>query len=147
MADSTQTKKCAVKDAHGSQFNPPTKEWSDKLDRVLYSADDIQKRVKEMGAQISKDYGEGEQLLVIGMLRGAFVFLADLCRNISLPVQVDFMTVSSYSGTHSTGSVLLKKDVEIDPRGKHVLIVEDIVDTGTTLKWLTGHLKVKIVKV
>jgi len=117
--------------------------WKTHIKSVLFSDVQISKRVVEMGHKISKDY-EGKQLLCVGLLKGAFVFLGELCRHITVPYLIDFMVVSSYgAGTATTGSVKLKKDVDIDPRGRHVLIVEDLIDTGTTLAWILKHLSSK----
>jgi len=113
---------------------------------VRYSADDIQKACKRLGKQISDDYLKVDpniEVVVVGMLKGAFVFLSDLTRCLSVPNAVDFMIVSSYHGTKSSGSVMLRKDMSIDPSGKHILIVEDLIDTGTTLSWLMDFLSSK----
>ncbi|WP_256258058.1 phosphoribosyltransferase, partial [Neomoorella thermoacetica] len=110
---------------------------------VLVSAADIQKRVKEMGAAISRDYA-GKDLLVVGILKGAIIFLADLVREITIPLQLDFMAVSSYgSGTSTSGAVRILKDLEVPVEDKHLLIVEDIIDTGLTLKYLLENLKAR----
>lgn len=104
------------------------------IQEVLLPQEQIAQRVQELGRQISRDY-EGKELMVVGILKGAFIFLADLVRNITIPVSVDFITISSYkSSTTSSGVVKVVKDIEEDVDGKHVLIVEDIVDTGWTLK-------------
>ncbi len=103
---------------------------------VMLSSDEIQARVRELGKQITDDYAK-EPLLVIGILKGAFVFLADLVRAIDLDLEVDFMSVSSYgSGTQSEGHVVLKRAPDADPAGRHVLLVEDIIDSGTTMEYL-----------
>jgi hypoxanthine phosphoribosyltransferase len=96
-----------------------------------------------MAAEISRDYA-GRKVLCVGLLTGCFVFLADLLRHFLVPYEVDFMVVSSYGhSTVSSGSVKLKKDMSIDPRGRDVLIIEDLIDTGTTLAWIVAHLKSK----
>jgi len=103
---------------------------------VLYSADAISARIREMGAEISREYN-GKDLVLVGVLKGSCVFLADLMREIDLPLTIDFMSVSSYKdGTKSTGDVEIIKDLSNNIRDKHVLIVEDIVDTGLTLSRL-----------
>mgnify|MGYP003750230463 CR=1 FL=1 len=108
---------------------------------ILLSEDMIRNRVREMGSEISRDYN-GEEVLVIGILKGAFVFLADLIRCLDLPVKVDFMDVSSYGlSTESSGEVRIMKDLEQPIEGKNVLIVEDIIDSGTTLKFIEGILQ------
>ena len=100
---------------------------------VLFSAEQITERVKEMGAQISRDY-EGKDLVLVGVLKGSCVFLADLMRAIDLPLSIDFMSVSSYKdGTVSSGDVEIIKDLSNPIRDKDVLVVEDIIDTGLTL--------------
>lgn len=109
---------------------------------VLISEEQIQVRVAELAEQISADYGADEELVMVGVLKGSFIFLADLSRKLSIPRTIEFIAVSSYgSGSHSTGAVRLVMDVRGDIAGKHVLIVEDIVDTGHTLKYLIGMLK------
>ncbi|MBM3495083.1 MAG: hypoxanthine phosphoribosyltransferase, partial [Armatimonadetes bacterium] len=106
------------------------------LPRPLIAADDIQRRVGEIGAAISRDY-DGRSVLAIGILTGAVVFMSDLIRHICVPTEIDFMAVSSYgSGTSSTGQVRILKDVATPVQGRHVLVVEDIVDTGLTLRRL-----------
>jgi hypoxanthine phosphoribosyltransferase len=103
---------------------------------VLISSGEIEAKVREIGARISEDY-EGEKLLLVGILRGAVVVLADLIRSIELPCELDFMDISSYgTGTSSSGVVRILKDLEEDITARHVLIVEDIIDTGLTLSYL-----------
>ncbi|HOJ10882.1 MAG TPA: hypoxanthine phosphoribosyltransferase [Clostridiales bacterium] len=108
-----------------------------EIKEVLVSREKIAEKVRELGQIISKDY-EGKELVLIGVLKGAFIFLADLIREITIPVDMDFIAVSSYAdGTKSSGVVRLIKDMDVSISDKHVLIVEDIVDTGLTL----NHLK------
>jgi len=103
---------------------------------VLFTADEVQNRVKELGGQIAGDY-HGEELLVVGILKGAFMFMADLVRAINGPVAIDFMDVSSYGASSETsGEVRIMKDLDVSLEDRHVLIVEDIVDTGLTLKFI-----------
>ncbi len=110
------------------------------IKEVLFDKQQIADRVAAVGRQISKDYA-GKDLLVIGVLKGAWVYLADLVRNIDNNVEVDFMSVSSYNGgTVSSGSLTVVKDLSVDCKGRHVLIVEDIVDTGITLSRLKDML-------
>lgn len=109
---------------------------------VLISAEDIDKRVTEIGAQISKDFA-GKEPLFIGVLKGCFIFMADLMRKVTVDCSVDFMAVSSYVGTKSTGAVKINKDLNQDICGKHVIIVEDILDSGVTLSFLKSYLMVR----
>ena len=109
----------------------------------MYSEEDIKAKVKEIAKQIEKDYA-GEELLVVGILKGASVFCADLIREINLDVQMDFMVVSSYgSGTESSGTVKIIKDLDVDIENKNVLIVEDIIDSGLTLSSLVKALNTR----
>jgi hypoxanthine phosphoribosyltransferase len=103
---------------------------------VLVSSHDIQDKVRELGERITGDYGE-DKLLLVGILRGAVVFLSDLMRHLQLPCEIDFMEVSSYGASiHSSGVVRILKDLEENITGRHVLLVEDIIDTGLTLSYL-----------
>ena len=109
---------------------------------VLISEADIQQRVLELAEKISEDYSDADDLVMVGVLKGSFIFLADLSRRLSIPRTIEFIAVSSYgSGSVSTGAVRLVMDVRGNIEGKHVLIVEDIVDTGHTLKYLIGMIK------
>jgi hypoxanthine phosphoribosyltransferase len=109
---------------------------------VLISEEEIQTRVAELAAQISEDYAETPDLVLIGVLKGSFIFLADLSRRMTVSRTIEFIAVSSYgSKSKSSGAVRLVMDVRGSIEGKHVLIVEDIVDTGHTLKYLIGILK------
>lgn len=106
------------------------------IERILITEEDIQKRVRELGSAITRDYQDTE-LRVVGVLRGAFIFMADLVRNIRVPLSVDFMSISSYGDECETsGIVRILKDLDKPITGRHVLIVEDIVDTGLTLRHL-----------
>lgn len=105
------------------------------VSRVLIPREKIDEMVERVAGQINDFYG-GEKLVVVGILTGAYVFTADLVRKLDMPVIVDFMQVSSYEGTESTGNITIKKDVSLDIKDMNVLIVEDIVDTGRTLKAL-----------
>jgi len=109
---------------------------------VLISEQEIQTRVAELAAEISADYAAADDLVMVGVLKGAFVFLADLSRKLTIPRTIEFIAVSSYgSGSRSSGAVRLVMDVRENIEGKQVLIVEDIVDTGHTLKYLIGMLE------
>ena len=110
------------------------------LGAVVVGEDQIRARIAELGAQISADYADDPPLLIC-VLKGAFVFLADLARAIRLPLEVDFMAVSSYgASTRSSGVVRIVKDLDIDLAGRHVILVEDIVDSGLTLTYLRRNL-------
>lgn len=107
-----------------------------QITKVLVSKDQLQQRVRELGAEISRDY-EGKELVLIGILKGGAVFMSDLMREITLPVGIDYMAVSSYGASStSSGVITIKKDIDTDIRGKHVLLVEDLIDTGLTLQHL-----------
>lgn len=107
------------------------------LRRIVYTAEDIASRVREMGQEITDSFSEGEPLLVLGLLKGSFIFLSDIVREIARPLQVDFLVASSYgSGTTTSGDVKLLYDPEADFRDRHVILVEDIVDSGTTINRL-----------
>lgn len=110
-----------------------------EIERVLIDADSIRERVRELAAQIDQDYA-GQQLLLIGILKGAFIFLADLARELQTPHAVDFLAVSSYGMTASSGAVRIILDLRTPIEGRHVLLVEDIVDTGNTLRYLQNTL-------
>ncbi len=115
---------------------------SEKSPPVLISESDIEKRVTELANQISGDYNDKGDLVLVGVLKGAFVFLADLSRRMTIPRTIEFIAVSSYqSGSLTSGAVRLVMDVRGNIEGRHVLIVEDIVDTGHTLKYLIGMLE------
>src|SRR5687767_5597489 len=113
------------------------------IERVLISSEEIQGKLAEMGEQISADY-QGKSLLLVGVLKGAFVVMADLARHITLPVEFDFMAVSSYgAATKTSGVVRILKDLDHDLENRHVLIVEDIVDSGLTLNYLLKNLRAR----
>ncbi len=115
----------------------------DDIKTVLISEEALQAKVAELGAQISKDY-QGKNLVLVSILKGSVVFMADLMRAVSIPCSIDFMVVSSYgSGTTTTGLVKIIKDLDEDLSGKDVLIVEDILDTGVTLSNLVPMLKMR----
>ena len=109
---------------------------------VLISESEIEKRVAELAAQISDDYGDKGDIVLVGVLKGAFIFLADLSRRLTIPRTIEFIAVSSYAtGSIASGAVRLVMDVRGNIENRHVLIVEDIVDTGHTLKYLIGILE------
>ena len=107
-----------------------------KIGDIMLSDQEIKERIRELGKKITEDYA-GEQLVVIGVLKGAFIFMSDLIREIDLDIEMDFMAASSYgSGTETSGVVKIKKEPDVELKDRHVLIVEDIVDSGVTLKYL-----------
>src|SRR5215813_9342781 len=111
------------------------------LKEVLITPEQLSRRTAELAAEIDADYA-GRELLLVGVLKGAVMVMADLARAMHLPVEMDWMAVSSYgSGTKSSGVVRILKDLDTDISGRHVLIVEDIVDSGLTLSWLVGNLR------
>ena len=112
------------------------------IERVLISAEELEAHVAEIGAQISRDF-EGKDPIFIGVLKGCFIFMADLMRHVSINCSMDFMAVSSYSGTTSTGAVKINKDLSEDIEGRHIIIVEDILDSGVTLNYLKNFLMVR----
>jgi hypoxanthine phosphoribosyltransferase len=114
--------------------------FTDDIEKVLISEEEIQAKLAAMGAEITRDY-EGSSLLLVGVLKGAFVVMADLARHIQLPLQFDFMAVSSYgAATKTSGVVRILKDLDHDLKDLDVLVVEDIVDSGLTLKYLLKNL-------
>jgi hypoxanthine phosphoribosyltransferase len=115
-----------------------------EIRKTLLTEGEIQDRVRELAARISRDYAGQGEVLLIGVLRGAFIFLADLCRLLTIPVKIDFIALSSYGmATESSGAVRLLLDVRSNIAGRHVLVVEDIVDSGRTLHYLLGMLSAR----
>ncbi|NLJ37405.1 MAG: hypoxanthine phosphoribosyltransferase [Candidatus Atribacteria bacterium] len=115
----------------------------DFIDKILISQEEIEARVKELAQQISRDYA-GKEIRAVGILRGAFIFMSDLIRNISVPLSVDFMSISSYGNNCESGGVIrILKDLDKPIHNKHVLIIEDIVDTGLTLQHLKEVLTIR----
>ena len=113
------------------------------MESVLFSEEELKQRVKEMGAQITADY-QGKEPLLVSVLRGSYIFMADLTRSIDLPCTVDFMSVSSYgSGTTSSGQVQITKDLSENIEGRDVIVVEDILDSGNTLFYLLQLLEAR----
>ena len=114
-----------------------------KLGKTLVTEEEIAAKLAEMGAAITADY-QGKDLLMVGVLKGAFMVMADLARHISLPLEFDFMAVSSYGdATRTSGVVRILKDLDREIEGRHVLIVEDIIDSGLTLSYLLDNLRVR----
>ena len=115
----------------------------DDIASVLLSAEEIQARTAELGAQISRDF-DGREPLFVGVLKGCFVFMADLMRSVTIPCSVDFMAVSSYGNqTTTTGAVKINKDLNQDIEGRDIILVEDILDSGVTLHYLKDYLSVR----
>lgn len=113
------------------------------IERILFSEEQLQTRIAELGAQITEDFRDKEPIFV-GVLKGCFVFMADLLRSVDMYCTMDFMAVSSYgSGTTTTGAVKINKDLSQDIAGRHVIIVEDILDSGVTLSYLKNYLEVR----
>lgn len=112
------------------------------IERVLISADELHEKVAEVGKRITEDYADREPVF-IGVLKGCYIFMADLLREVKINCSVDFMSVSSYDGTNSTGAVKINKDLNSDICGKDIIIVEDILDSGVTLNYLKNYLMVR----
>ena len=113
----------------------------DDIESILLTEEQLQKRIREMGQEISRDYADRNPIF-IGVLKGCFMFMADLVRNVDVPCSIDFMAVSSYgNSTTTTGAVKITKDLREDIEGRDVVIVEDILDSGVTLHYLTGFLQ------
>ena len=116
---------------------------SEEIGEILVQADELQHKIKQMGEEITRDYA-GKNLLLIGVLKGAVLFLADLMRHLDVTCEIDFMAVSSYgSSTESSGVVRILKDLDAPLEGRHVLVVEDIVDSGLTLQYLLRTLEAR----
>jgi len=112
----------------------------DDVEEILISEDEIREKIESLSKQITEDY-RGKDLLLVGVLKGAFVFMADLARSIELPLEFDFMAVSSYgSATKSSGVVRILKDLDYEISGRHVLLVEDIIDSGLTISYVLRYL-------
>ena len=112
------------------------------IESVLISAEEIEEKVSAIGKQISSDF-EGKNPIFVGVLKGCFIFMADLMRNVNIRCSMDFMAVSSYKGTSSTGAVKINKDLNQDIEGRHLIFVEDILDSGVTLNYLKHYLMVR----
>ena len=110
--------------------------------KVLYTEETLKARVAELGAEITRDYADKDNVIVVGILRGSYIFMSDLTRRIDIPCQIDFMALSSYGkGTSSSGQIQIKKDLSETIDGAHVIIVEDILDSGNTLAYLSKILE------
>lgn len=112
-------------------------------ERILYTEEQLKARIEEIAAALNEDYKD-KRPLVVGILKGSIIFYSDLIRKLTMPVELDFMAISSYgASTESTGQILIKKDLTVDIKGKDVIIVEDIVDSGNTLYMLRSHLSTR----
>ena len=109
------------------------------IQEILLTEEQIRNRIKELGEILTAEY-EGKNPVVVGVLKGVAVFYADMIRQIKVPCQMDFMWISSYEGTNSTGNMIVRKDISSDIKGRHVLILEDIYDTGNSLSFVYNHL-------
>lgn len=109
------------------------------IERILLTEEQIQTRIRELGEELSREYA-GKDPIFVGVLKGVVVFYADMVRRITVPCQFDFMWISSYSGTETTGRMEVKRDISADIRGRHVVILEDIFDTGNSLQYTYEHL-------
>ena len=112
------------------------------MQQVLITEEQIQSRIRELGEVLTREYA-GKNPVIVGVLKGVVIFYADMVRQIKVPCQMDFMWLSSYQGTSSTGEMIVKRDVGVDIRGRHVLILEDIYDTGSSLDFTYRHLMSK----
>ena len=112
------------------------------IERVLITEEEIERHVAEVGKKISEDFA-GKDPVFVGVLKGCFIFMADLMRHVSIHCSVDFMAVSSYAGTTSTGAVKILKDLKSNIEGRHLILVEDILDSGVTLNYLKNYLMVR----
>jgi hypoxanthine phosphoribosyltransferase len=128
--------------ARDAVFDPDS--WyAEEIERTIITEDEIRAKVAELGARVSADFAEtGGELLLVGVFKGAVMFMADFARALSVPVKMEFMALSSYgSSTTSSGTVRILKDIDSDVAGKHILVVEDIIDSGLTLSWLLKYLE------
>ena len=110
------------------------------IEKILITRDEIEDKARELGELLKRDY-ENKNPILLGILKGSVVFMADLMKNLHFNVEIDFMDVSSYYGTESTGIVKVKKDIDQNPMGRHIIIVEDVIDTGQTLYKIVNVLK------
>jgi hypoxanthine phosphoribosyltransferase len=143
MGTTTETVAGSPSDTTVLTLAPHVNAYANDIEEILIPQGDIQQKLAEMGGRISEDY-RGRDLLLVGVLKGAFVVMADLSRYIRLPLEFDFMAVSSYgAATQTSGVVRILKDLDHEIEGRHVLIVEDIVDSGLTLNYLLKMLRTR----
>ena len=112
------------------------------IQKILITEEELKNRIRELGEVLTRDY-EGKDPVVVGVLKGVVIFYADMIRQLKVPCQMDFMWISSYAGTSTTGNMVVRKDVSADIKGRHVLILEDIYDTGNSLDFVVKHLQSK----
>ena len=112
------------------------------IQKILITEEELKNRIRELGEVLTRDY-EGKDPVVVGVLKGVVIFYADMIRELKVPCQMDFMWISSYAGTSTTGNMVVRKDVTADIKGRHVLILEDIYDTGNSLDFVVKHLQSK----
>jgi len=112
------------------------------IEKILITEEQLQARIREMGEELTTEYADKDPV-VVGVLKGVVVFYADMIRQLKVPCQMDFMWISSYAGTTTTGNMVVRKDVSADIKGRHVLILEDIFDTGNSLDFVVKHLRSK----
>ena len=112
------------------------------IQKILITEEELKARIRELGEELTKEY-EGKDPVVVGVLKGVVIFYADMIRELKVPCQMDFMWISSYAGTSTTGNMVVRKDVSADIKGRHVLILEDIYDTGNSLDFVVKHLQSK----
>jgi hypoxanthine phosphoribosyltransferase len=132
---------------HSALFRRVTPELVPYVREIMYTEGEIRTRAAELGAQITEHYravlAPGEPLIVVGLLKGALPFMNELVTHLALPTILEYISVHSYAGTETSGSIDFRHDMETDPAGQHCLIVDDIVDTGGTLEWAVAHLRGK----
>ncbi len=114
----------------------------ENIQEILLTQEQIQARIQELGEELSAEYA-GKDLVVLGVMKGVVIFFADMVRQLSVPCEMDFMWISSYAGTNSSGTVTVNRDIAADIKGRHVLILEDIFDTGNSLSFVYDHLMAK----
>ena len=112
------------------------------IEKVLITEEEIKARIRELGEELTREYADKDPI-VVGVLKGVVIFYADMIRELKVPCQMDFMWISSYAGTSTTGNMIVRKDVSADVKGRHVLILEDIFDTGNSLDFVVKHLQAK----
>ncbi|THV41318.1 hypoxanthine phosphoribosyltransferase [Glycomyces buryatensis] len=126
--------------AQAAVFDPDS--WyADQIERTIITEDELRSKVAELADRVSSDFADTDELLLVGVFKGAVMFMADFARALSVPVKMEFMALSSYgNATSSSGTVRILKDIDSDVSGKHIVVVEDIIDSGLTLSWLLKYL-------